>query len=349
MVEEEEDRELYVKCPHCGRLSDACEHVSRDDVATIKRLVRAGVVVYESEEDLLEEELFEDAEEEGPKKSDLYRLVEPRFTLDAVVLGRRTSEALEDALSELRHKHLLFDTWGLSRVVRKDTGLSLLFAGPPGTGKTMTAEAIARAMDRPLMIINYAHLENMWVGETEKNIERVFRDSRERDAVLFFDEADAVFYRRGQTSAPWANRDVNVLLSHLEEFPGVVILATNLPMAMDQALDRRVDIAIEFEFPDARMREEIYAKTMPPTAPLAPDVDFRDLARKYPLSGGHILNTVRQAMRYAARRETSERRISMEDLRRAAGREMAKSSLMKVDHLSDAREQVSGERARYHG
>ncbi len=199
------------------------------------------------------------------------------------------------------------------------------------------------------MIINYAHLENMWVGETEKNIERVFRDSRERDAVLFFDEADAVFYRRGQTSAPWANRDVNVLLSHLEEFPGVVILATNLPMAMDQALDRRVDIAIEFEFPDARMREEIYAKTMPPTAPLAPDVDFRDLARKYPLSGGHILNTVRQAMRYAARRETSERRISMEDLRRAAGREMAKSSLMKVDHLSDAREQVSGERARYHG
>lgn len=347
MVEEEEDRELYVKCPVCGRLSEACEHVSREDIATIKRLVRAGVMVYESEEEFLEEELFEEGEE-GPKRPDLYRLVEPRFSMEDVVLGPRTVEALEDALSELRHKNLLFDTWGLSRVVRKHTGLSLLFAGPPGTGKTMTAEAIAQAMGKPLMIVNYAQLENMWVGETEKNIERTFRDALERDAVLFFDEADAVFYRRGQTSAPWANRDVNVLLSRLEEFAGVVILATNLAMAMDEALDRRVDIAIEFDFPNAKMREDIYARTMPPTAPLAPDVDFRDLARKYPLSGGHILNTVRQAMRYAARREGAERRITMEDLQRAAGREMAKSNLMKANHLAGSRDQVSGERARYH-
>ncbi len=348
MVEEEEDRELYVKCPTCGRISQACEHVSHEDIATIKRLIRAGVMVYETEDDLLEDEMFEEAEE-GPKRPDLYRLVEPRFTLEDVVLSPKSQEAIQDALVELRDKYLLFERWGLSRVIRKQKGLSMLFAGPPGTGKTMTAEAIAHAMGKPLMIVNYAQLENMWVGETEKNVEKVFRESASQDAVLFFDEADAVFYRRGQTAAPWANRDVNVLLSHLEDFPGVVILATNMAMAMDQALDRRIDIAIEFEFPDAKMREEIFVKTMPAVAPLAEDVDFGELARKYPLSGGHILNVVRQAMRYAARRDGVVGRITMADLKRAASREMAKSDLMKVDHLSATRDQSIRDASKYHG
>lgn len=346
MVEEEEDRELFVKCPKCGRISQACEHVSQDDIATIERLIKAGVMVYESEEDLLEDEIFEESGE-GPKRPDLYSLLEPRFSLDDVVLSSRVRESIQDALVELKNKKLIFETWGLSTVVRKKKGLSMLFAGPPGTGKTMTAEAIAQTIARPLMIVNYAQLENMWVGETEKNVERVFRDAAEQEAVLFFDEADAVFYRRGQTPAPWANRDVNVLLTHLEDFPGVVILATNLAMVMDQALDRRIDIAIEFDMPDAGMREEIFRKTVPRTAPLSDDVDLGVLARKYPLSGGHILNTVRQAMRSAARRTGKERRVTMEDLKRAASREMSKGTLMRVDHLSVA-EESSKDRPRYH-
>ncbi len=348
MVEEEEDRELYVKCPVCGRISESCEHVSREDVATIRRLIKQGVMVYESEEELLEDEIFEDVGDEA-KKPQLYELINPRFTLDDVVLSPRSREALEDALAELRHKRLLFDTWGLSRVVRKAKGLSMLFAGSPGTGKTMTAEALANATAKQLMVVNYAQLENMWVGETEKNIERVFNEADQRNAVLFFDEADAVFYRRGQTTAPWANRDVNVLLSHLEDFAGLVILATNMAGVMDLALDRRVDIAIEFEFPNVEMREEIYRKTMPAAAPLAKEVDFRELARRYPMSGGHILNTVRQAMRYAARRKGYRRIITMDDLRRAAEREMAKSKLMKVDHLAKASEEASRESLKYYG
>ncbi|MFQ5838385.1 MAG: ATP-binding protein [Thermoplasmata archaeon] len=348
MVEEEEDRELYVKCPVCGRIFEACEHVSREDIATLKRLIKAGVMVYESEEDLLEDDMFEESDEET-RRPDLYQLVEPRFTLEDVVLAASSREAVNDALVELKNKRLLFETWGLSRVVRKRKGLSMLFAGPPGTGKTMTAEAIGHAMGKSLMIVNYAQLENMWVGETEKNIERVFREAIQNDAVLLFDEADAVFYRRGQTTAPWANRDVNVLLSHLEEFPGVVILATNMARVMDQALDRRIDIAIEFEFPDAKMREEIFRKTVPGRAPLAEDVDFGELARKYPLSGGHILNVVRQAMRYAAGRSDALRRITMKDLRRAAEREISKSKLMKRDHLSTTASPEMGKNVRYHG
>ena len=348
MGKEEEDRELFVKCPSCGRISEGCEHISGEDLAALRRLIRAGVSVYEGEEAAAEEELFEASEDES-KNTELYQVLQPRFTLDDVVLTEGTREAIEDALVELRHKRLIFEAWGLSDVIRKGKGLSLLFAGPPGTGKTMTAEALAHAMGKPLMVVNYAHLENMWVGETEKNIERVFHSAWSEDAVLFFDEADAVFHRRGQTAAPWANRDVNVLLTRLEDFPGMVILATNLTRILDRALDRRIDIPVEFEMPDAAMREEIYRKLMPRPAPLSGDVDFRELARKHRLSGGHILNVIRQAMRYAARRDGIRRIVTMEDLRAAAKREVDKGQVMNRDHLEEAGEGGPGRRVAYHG
>ncbi|MFQ5552623.1 MAG: ATP-binding protein [Thermoplasmata archaeon] len=348
MGEEEEDRELFVKCPTCGRISEGCEHISGEDLAALRRLIRAGVSVYENEEAAQEDELFESSEEE-PKGTELYQILQPRFTLEDVVLTPNTREAIEDALVELRHKWLLFEAWGLSEVIRKRKGLSLLFAGPPGTGKTMTAEALAHAMGKPLMVVNYAHLENMWVGETEKNIERVFHNAWSEDAVLFFDEADAVFHRRGQTAAPWANRDVNVLLSRLEDFPGMVILATNLTQVLDRALDRRIDIPVEFEMPDAGMREDIYHKLMPRLAPLSGDVDFGELARKHRLSGGHILNVIRQAMRYAARRDGIRRIVTMDDLRAAANREVAKAQVMNRNHLDEDGEGGPGSRVAYHG
>ena len=115
-------------------------------------------------------------------RSQLFQLLEPRFRLEDVVLPQRTRDAIEDVLVEVRHKSLIYTRWGLRRVVRKNKGLSVLFAGPPGTGKTMTAEAIAKELRRPILIVNYAHLENMWVGETEKNIEAVFKQAEMRDA-----------------------------------------------------------------------------------------------------------------------------------------------------------------------
>lgn len=304
----------------------------------VVRLLKAGVEVYESEEDL----------EEGPpttERGSLYQTVEPRFSLDDVVLSRGTRTAVDDAILEIRNKHLLFHRWGLEKVVRKRKGLTLLFAGPPGTGKTMTAEAIAKEVKKPLLIVNYAQLENMWVGETEKNIEAVFKSAAEKDAVLFFDEADAVFHRRGITTAPWTNRDVNVLLHHLEDHGGIAVLATNMARVLDRALDRRIDIAVEFDIPDADMRRRIYEKTVPKEAPIQKDVDFAVLARKYPLSGGSILNVVRQAMRNALRRG-KRHRITMEDFERAAQTEMAKSEVRRRDHMGewkvDHRQKVGG-------
>jgi SpoVK/Ycf46/Vps4 family AAA+-type ATPase len=332
----EKDKDTWiVRCPKCGRITRACKHITSEDVARIKRLLSEGVEVFESEAEYRE---WEAGVEFGEiPRAHLYTMMEPRASLGDVVLAPPTRESIEDALVELRHKKLIFGRWGLADVVRKSKGVSLLFVGQPGTGKTLTAEAIARELGRPLMIVNYAHLENMWVGETEKNIEAVFKDAKESGAVLFFDEADAVFHRRGHTAMPWTNRDVNVLLKRLEDFPGVVILSSNMSRVMDKALDRRIDIAVEFEMPDARMREMIFRKLVPKRAPLGEDVDFTELARRFELSGGGILNVVRQAMRAAARAKR-RRRITMAHFVRAAEKESQKGRMMGKDYLGSARQ-----------
>jgi len=324
-----EDRDQWiVKCPKCGRVNGSCRHVSREDVRRILRLLNAGIEVFPAEEE--ETEILEPHVHEPSRLSNV---VKPRFRWSDLVLAPTTQEALEDALTELRHKSLMYKGWGLRKVVKKTKGLSLLFAGPPGTGKTMAAEAIAHELGHLLHVVNYAQMENMWVGETEKNIERVFAKAAEDEAVLFFDEADAVFFRRGFMTAPWMNRDVNVLLNHIENFPGVVILATNLAKTLDKALDRRIDIAVEFPIPDAVQRAEILRRCVPKQAPLAKDVDFTVLAQKYALSGGSILNVVRQAMRTALKRGRRHR-ITQQDFLRAAERESKKSTLLSQDHLA---------------
>lgn len=326
-----EDKDQWiVKCPKCGRVNGSCRHVSREDVKRIVRLLDAGVEIYQAEDENEEPEFHL---HEGHAKS-LAQTVSPRFTLADLVLAPVTRDGIDDALAELRHKSLMYGRWGLKHVVKKTKGLTMLFAGPPGTGKTMAADAIAHELGRPLHVVNYAQLENMWVGETEKNIERVFARALEQKAVLFFDEADAVFFRRGYSAMPWMNRDVNVLLSQMESYPGVVILATNLARVLDKALDRRIDIAVEFPMPDAAERRAIYERLVPKKAPLAEDVDLGVLAARYPMSGGSILNVVRQAMRTSLRRG-KRHRITMDDFVRAAEREARKTSLMTADHLQE--------------
>ena len=143
-------------------------------------------------------------------------------------------------------------------------------------------------------------------------------------------------------ATPWMNRDVNVLLAQMENYAGVVILATNLARVMDRALDRRIDIAVEFPLPDAPLRRKIFERLVPSEAPLA-KIDFDALAAKYQLSGGSILNVVRQAMRSSLRRG-KRHRITMEDFTRAAERELKKSALLSTDHLQEAprRERIGG-------
>jgi SpoVK/Ycf46/Vps4 family AAA+-type ATPase len=230
--------------------------------------------------------------------------IEPRRSFRDVILPASTRKALQQALVQVTSYDLVFNRWGLGE--RHPTGVALAFnfAGPSGTGKTICAEAIAHELGRRLLIVRYAELESMWMGETPKNVSAVFRLAREQRAVLFFDEADAIASRR--TSAEHAfqregNLVVNVLLQELESFTGVVIFATNLAANFDPAFERRIRTHVLFEMPGPEEREQIWRVQLHPRlTPLALDVDFRALAEKYEVSGGDIRNAVLKAALAAA-------------------------------------------------
>ncbi|HSJ25455.1 MAG TPA: ATP-binding protein [Longimicrobiales bacterium] len=231
--------------------------------------------------------------------------VEPRRTFRDVVLPPATRRALDDALLQVRTRELIFDEWGLGERHPTGTALAFNFAGPSGTGKTICAEAIAHTLGKRLLLVRYAELESMWIGETPKNVSAVFRMAEEEDAVLFFDEADAIAARRttdvSQGSQREANTVVNVLLQELERFDGVVIFATNLAVNFDPAFERRIRTHVLFEYPGAEERELIwFVQIHPERTPLADDVDFRDLAERFEVSGGDIRNAVLKAALSAA-------------------------------------------------
>jgi len=247
---------------------------------------------------------------------DLVEAVAPRRSFRDVILPIATMRALEHALA-LVHKHdLIFHQWGLAERHSSGVGLAFHFAGLPGTGKTICAEALAHALGKKLLAVRYAELESRWVGQTAKHVVSVFRAATRGDAVLFFDEADAIAGRRfSSMNAAYereANSIVNVLLHELETFPGVVIFATNLAANIDPAFERRIRTHILFEMPNAEEREQIWRVQLHPRrTPLADDVDFNALAEAYPRSGGDIKNAVLKAAQIATTEEVpdAEKRI----------------------------------------
>jgi SpoVK/Ycf46/Vps4 family AAA+-type ATPase len=234
----------------------------------------------------------------------VHRVV-PRRTFEDVILPDATRRALDRALVQVTSHDLVFARWGLGERHPDGLALALAFAGPPGTGKTICAEAIAHALGRILLIVRYAELESMWLGETPKNLSALFRTAREENAVLLFDEADAIASRRTTSPDLGFNREANtvvsVLLHELESFNGVVIFATNLAANFDPALERRIRTHLLFEMPGVAEREQIWRVQVHPTlTPLADDVDFRSLAERYAVSGGDIRNAVLNAALAAA-------------------------------------------------
>jgi SpoVK/Ycf46/Vps4 family AAA+-type ATPase len=228
-----------------------------------------------------------------------------RRTFDDVILPPATRRALETALAQVTQHDLIFNHWGLGD--RHPTGLALAFnfAGPPGTGKTICAEAIAHSLGRRLLLVRYAELESMWWGETPKNVAAIFRTAREERAVLLFDEADAIAARRSTSmehgSQRESNTTVSVLLQELESYNGVVIFATNLAANFDPAFERRIRTHVLFEMPGEAEREQIWRVQLHPSrTPLAADVDFQELAQRYEVSGGDIRNAVLKAALAAA-------------------------------------------------
>jgi hypothetical protein len=162
-----------------------------------------------------------------------YQAIQPRWTFEHVVLPAATRRALSEALGQIQQHDLIFRRWGLGEKHASGLGLAFNFAGPPGTGKIICAEAIAHTLGVPLLVVRYAELESMWAGETAKNVRAVFEAAQQQNAVLFFDEADAIASRRfasaNEAYAREANIVVNVLLQELEAFNGVIVFATNLP------------------------------------------------------------------------------------------------------------------------
>jgi SpoVK/Ycf46/Vps4 family AAA+-type ATPase len=280
---------------------------------------------------------------------ELVEAIEPRRSFDDVVLPATTMRALNHALALVRKHDLIFHQWGLAERHSTGLGLAFHFAGPPGTGKTICAEALAYALKQKLLVVRYAELESRWVGQTSKHVATVFRAAAREDAVLFFDEADAIAGRRfttmGAAYEREANAIVNVLLHELETFPGVVIFATNLAANIDPAFERRIRTHILFTMPDVEERERIWQVQLHARkTPLAEDVDFRALAAKYPRSGGDIKNAVLKGAQIATVEPgpDSDKRIHQRHFVQGMEEVIAGESVMSQSLFDDAAAMAGG-------
>jgi AAA+ superfamily predicted ATPase len=249
---------------------------------------------------------------------------DPQRTWDDLVLPSDIRAQLEELCGQARHRSTVLGQWGFDRKLSGGKGLHALFAGPSGTGKTLAAEVIASALGRALWRIDLSQTVSKYIGETEKNLDRVFRAADSIAAVLFFDEADALFGKRSEVKDAhdrFANQEISYLLQQMDEYEGVAILATNLSRNLDEAFVRRLQFIVEFPFPDEEQRLRIWQTVFPDTAPRAENVDLPALARSVRMSGGHIRNIALAAAFAAA---DGEGVISMEHLWHAARREYQK-------------------------
>lgn len=246
------------------------------------------------------------------------------YAWDDLVLDPPTREEVEDIVTWVRHQDVLMREWRLAQ--RLKPGFRVLFYGPPGTGKTLTACLMGKATGLAVYRIDLSKVVSKYIGETEKNLARLFDQARHQDWILFFDEADALFGKRTESRTAndrAANQQISYLLQRIESFPGLVILATNLRSNLDEAFARRFQSMIHFGLPDREQRLRLWQdhfRAKPYR--LAPDVDLRHVARDYDLSGGSILNALRHACLKAVARGSRE--IRAHDLLRGVRRELRK-------------------------
>jgi len=228
--------------------------------------------------------------------------IEPRHTWDDLILPADRISQLREMCDQLTYRHVVVEQWGYGRSSAAP-GLSALFAGPSGTGKSMAAEVIAGELALDLYRIDLSGVVSKYIGETEKNLERIFALARDSNAILLFDEADALFGKRSETRDAhdrYANIEVSYLLQKIEEYDGLVILTSNLRQNLDEAFMRRLQLSVDFPFPDEEARLRIWRKLITPQTPVA-NLDLPLLARRYRLSGGSIRNVILTAAYLAAR------------------------------------------------
>jgi SpoVK/Ycf46/Vps4 family AAA+-type ATPase len=258
------------------------------------------------------------------KLSALAHRIPEKYTWDDIVLPNEQTTQLRELLSYVKYRHLVYGEWGFDRKLSLGKGLNILFSGPSGTGKTMAAEIMARELELELYKIDLSMVVSKYIGETEKNLSRIFQEAQHSNAILFFDEADALFGKRSEVKDAhdrYANIEIAYLLQRMDEYEGVVILATNLRNNMDEAFTRRMHASIDFPIPEEDNRRRIFEGIFPKEAPLSADIDFAFLARQFKLTGGNIKNIALHAAFLAAE---NGRVISMAQVIRAIKREFQK-------------------------
>jgi SpoVK/Ycf46/Vps4 family AAA+-type ATPase len=250
--------------------------------------------------------------------------VTPLYTWDDIVLPRACLEQLREICAQARYRQHVFEHWGFKRKVALGKGLSVLFVGPSGTGKTMAADIIANDLGLELYKIDLSGVVSKYIGETEKNLRQIFEAAEQSNAALFFDEADAVFGKRSEVKDAhdrYANIETNYLLQRIEDYEGIVILASNFPKNIDDAFTRRLRFIVEFPLPDASSRQQIWQHIFPAELPRSRDIDIDFLSRKLKLSGGNIKNIALNAAFLAA---ANSGVLAMEDIIHATKREFHK-------------------------
>lgn len=254
--------------------------------------------------------------------------IRPSFGWDDLKLPAEDKEILRDVCSCVQNRHTVLNEWNFKKILPYGGGVTVLFSGPPGTGKTMAAQVIAAELHMELYKIDLSQVIDKYIGETEKNIKAIFQQAKKSNSILFFDEADAIFNKRLEASGAnerFANIESSLLLQCIEEYSGITILATNHFTSIDAAFIRRFKYYLLFKEPDEQVRYEIWKSVIPPEAPLSPEVDLRELAHIFEFTGAVIKNVVVSAAYLAAR---YHKELGLVELLRAIRREMSKNGLV---------------------
>lgn len=230
------------------------------------------------------------------------KLVKSGYTLEDLKLPKEQKQQLYHICAHVWQQHKVLDEWNMESKYAYGRNVSALFVGPPGTGKTMAVHVLSDMLELPLYRIDLSQIVDKYIGETEKRLEEVFNVAEKNNAILFFDEADSIFGKRSEVNEAkdrYANTEVSYILQRMEEYDGIVILATNYKKNIDEAFMRRIRYLVEFPFPNEEIRRQIWESSFAQEVPLE-DVDFEYLARQFELAGGNIKNIVLNASFKAA-------------------------------------------------
>jgi SpoVK/Ycf46/Vps4 family AAA+-type ATPase len=250
------------------------------------------------------EDLYRGCRSQSNRKlSEMALKIEPHYTWSDIVLPADELLQLKEIRNCVKYRHVVYSDWGFDKKLSLGKGVNILFSGPSGTGKTMAAEVIANELRLDLYKIDLSCVVSKYIGETEKNLAGIFREAKTANAILFFDEADALFGKRSEVRDShdrYANIEIGFLLQRMEEYEGVVILATNMKKNMDDAFIRRMHFTVDFPFPDENSRLRIWQNIFPKETPLDKGINFEYFSKSFNIPGGNIKNIALAAAFYAA-------------------------------------------------